>query len=223
MTKNEIQAHAKRATIIEKDDFILNECKGRRVLDVGCIGQDRNFSSTNWLHNKVKGVAGSIDGVDILTDQILELKKLGYSMHSVKELEEKNQRYEVVLISDVIEHVNDPVAFLSYYANFLSPGGRMLVSTPNSNRSLNFVNILFNNNYTVNEEHVFWFCPRTFAEVAVRSKLTIKEFYWADNYFSMTQIRGGYQRFKIQLSNFLFRLKSNFSPNMMFVLTKEGS
>src|SRR5688572_6884158 len=221
MTKDEIQKYAKRATRIMKDDFILSECKGKSVLDVGCIGQDRNFSSANWLHNKVKAVAKNVDGVDILTDQILELKKLGYSMLSIKELEEKNFRYDVVLISDVIEHVNDPVAFLSYYSNFLSPNGRMLVSTPNSNRSLNFVNILFNNNYTVNPEHVFWFCPRTFAEVADRSKLTIKEFYWADNYFAMSQIRGAYQRFKIRLSNFLFRLKSNFSPNMMFVLVKE--
>jgi len=221
MTKSEIQEHAKRASRILKDDFILNECRGKSVLDVGCIGQDRNFGAPDWLHNKVKSVAKSVDGVDILNDQILELKKLGYSMLTIKELEEKNQRYDVVLISDVIEHVNDPVAFLSYYSNFLSSNGRMLVSTPNSNRSLNFINILFNNNYTVNEEHVFWFCPRTFAEVAVRSKLTIKEFYWADNYFSMSQIRGVYQRFKIRLSNFLFRLKSNFSPNMMFVLVKE--
>lgn len=221
MTKSEIQEHAKRASRIMKDDFILNECRGKSVLDVGCIGQDRNFGAPDWLHNKVKGVAKSVDGVDILTDQILELKKLGYSMLTIKELEDKNQKYDLVLISDVIEHVNDPVAFLSYYSNFLAPHGRMLVSTPNSNRSLNFINILFNNNYTVNEEHVFWFCPRTFAEVAVRSKLTIKEFYWADNYFSMSQIRGVYQRFKIRLSNLLFRLKSNFSPNMMFVLVKE--
>jgi 2-polyprenyl-3-methyl-5-hydroxy-6-metoxy-1,4-benzoquinol methylase len=221
MTKSEIQGRAKQAARILKDDFILNECKGKSVLDVGCIGQDRNFGSPNWLHNKVKSVAKNVDGVDILTEQILELKKLGYSMLSIKELEEKNVKYDVVLISDVIEHVNDPVAFLSYYAAFLSPSGRMLVSTPNSNRSLNFVNILFNNNYTVNEEHTFWFCPRTFAEVTVRSKLTIKEFYWADNYFDFGQIKGVYQRFKISLSNFLFRLRSNFSPNMMFVLIKE--
>src|SRR5687767_10932571 len=126
MTKSEIQEHAKRATRILKDDFILNECSGKNVLDVGCIGQDRNFGSADWLHNKVKSVASNIDGVDILTDQILELKNLGYSMLSIKELEEKNFRYDVVLISDVIEHVNDPVAFLSYYSNFLSSHGRML-------------------------------------------------------------------------------------------------
>ena len=221
MTKDQIKEHAKRASRIIKDDFLLKECKGKNILDVGCIGQDRDFGSNNWLHNKVKAVAGSIDGVDILTEQILELKKLGYSMLSIQELEQKNFKYDVVLISDVIEHVNDPVGFLSYYSNFLSPGGRMLVSTPNSNRSLNFINILFNNNYTVNPEHVFWFCPRTFAEVTDRAKLTIQEFYWADNYFSMSQVRGVYQKFKISVSNFLFKWKSNFSPNMMFVLIKQ--
>ena len=93
MTKDEIQKYAKRATRIMKDDFILSECKGKSVLDVGCIGQDRNFSSANWLHNKVKAVAKNVDGVDILTDQILELKKLGYSMLSIKELEEKISDY----------------------------------------------------------------------------------------------------------------------------------
>lgn len=221
MNKKQIQEYAKRAKRIEKDGFLIKICTGKSVLDVGCIGQDRDYSFSNWLHNKIRVVANSIDGVDILVDEVNKLNKAGYAMFSVEELQVLNKKYEIVLISDVIEHVNDPVSFVSFYSQFLTHGGKLIVSTPNSNRSINFVNILFNNNYSVNPEHVFWFCPKTFSEVAQRANLIIEEFFWIDNYFTNNQIRGMYQKFKIALSNFLFRLRPNFSPNMLFVLIKE--
>lgn len=221
MTKQEIHRYAKKAERIEKDSFLLELCKGKTVLDVGCIGQDRDFSSPEWLHNKLRKVARQIDGVDILTDQISHLNAQGYSMYSVEELQTKANTYDVVVMSDVIEHVNDPVGFLSFYSRFLNENGKIFVSTPNSNRSINFVNILFNNNYTVNPEHVFWFCPKTLLEVTLRANLSLKDFYWAGNYFELNEVKGIYQKFKIFISNLLFKVRPNFSPNMIFILTRK--
>lgn len=221
MTKQEIHTHAKRAKRIRKDEFLLQLCSGKSVLDVGCIGQDRDFSSPEWLHNKLRKAAKEVDGVDILIEQIHILREKGYSMHSVTELQAMGKLYDVVVISDVIEHVNDPISFLSFYSKFLNKNGKIFVSTPNSNRSINFINILFNNNYTVNPEHVFWFCPKTMMEVTDRANLTMKEFFWADNYFEFGTVKGLYQKFKIGLSNALFRMRPNFSPNMIFILTRK--
>lgn len=221
MTKTELIARAKTARRIEKDRFLLDTCSGKSILDVGIVGQDRNFDSPAWLHNKIRSVAASLHGVDILEEPILQLKQKGYSVYTVEELKGKSNRYDIVLMSDVIEHVNDPVEFLKFYSNFLKPDGKMLVSTPNSNRANNFIHILFNNNYSVNPEHTFWFCPRTMAEVVSRTSLQISEFYWAGHYFESGQVRGIYQKFKLMLINWLIRLRSNFSPNMIFVIANK--
>ena len=133
MTKQEISDKAKKATRIVKDEFLFKICFDKYVLDVGCIGQDRIFTSDNWLHNKLRKITKKIDGVDILIEEIEKLKRQGYSMYSIEELQQKNNTYEVVLMSDVVEHVNDPVNFLKFYSQFLNPDGVMFVSTPNSN------------------------------------------------------------------------------------------
>lgn len=219
MNKKEFAQYAKTAQRVHKDDVVLQHCAGKSVLDVGCVGQDRDFASDNWLHNKVRKVASRADGVDILLDEIAQLKQRGYNMYSLDELQTTSNRYDVVLMADVIEHVNDPVSFLSLYASFLSENGFMIVTTPNSNRANNFVNILFNNNYTVNPEHTCWFCPRTFSEVTARAGLNIVQFFWANHYFTSAQVKGIYQKFKMQLSNMLIGARKNFSPNMVFILS----
>lgn len=221
MNKNEIGAYAKKAMRMDKDEMIEKICTGKTVLDVGCIGQDRNFSADNWLHNKVRSMASKADGVDILLPEIELLKKKGYSMYSVDELQKMDNRYDVVLMADVIEHVNDPVAFLNFYAPYLKEDGVMLITTPNSNRSNNFVNILFNNTYSVNPEHTFWFCPKTLGEVIDRAKLTLHEFFWAPHYYTSKSIKGVYQKLKYLLGDVLISWRSNFSPNMIFIVKKK--
>jgi 2-polyprenyl-3-methyl-5-hydroxy-6-metoxy-1,4-benzoquinol methylase len=222
MTKQELIHKAKNASKIEKDEFLLNMCTGRSVLDVGIVGQDRDFDSPTWLHNKIKKVAVDVTGVDILEEPIRQLREKGYSVWTVEELKLLNTRYDIILMSDVIEHVNDPVGFLDLYSKYLSDDGKMLISTPNSNRANNFINILLSNNYSVNPEHTFWFCPRTMAEVVARTSLQITDFYWAGHYFDMREVNGLYQKLKLVLINLLIRMRSNFSPNMLFVITRKA-
>lgn len=221
MNKSEIAAYAKNAKRLDKDQMIEKICTGKTVLDVGCIGQDRNFNADNWLHNKVRSMASKADGVDILLPEIELLKQKGYSMYSVDELQKMNTKYNVVLMADVIEHVNDPVAFLNFYAPFLENDGVMLITTPNSNRSNNFINILFNNTYSVNPEHTFWFCPKTLGEVIERAKLTLDDFFWAPHYYTAKDVKGIYQKLKYFLGDVLISWRSNFSPNMIFIVKKK--
>ena len=220
MNKAEIPNYAKNAKRVNKDDMIERLVKGKHVLDVGCIGQDRGYKSETWLHNKVKRFAAKTDGVDILSEEIKELRQQGYSIFSVEELKATSNKYEIVLMADVIEHVNDPVGFLAYYAEYLNTGGQIFISTPNSNRANNFINILFNNNYSVNPEHTFWFCPKTLAEVVNRARLNIDEFYWSNPYYSLKDVKGFYQKFKFIVGRWLMSMRTNFSSNMIFILSK---
>lgn len=219
MTKQELINLSRRTKRIHKDSFILSCCKDKRVLDVGCIGQDRDFTAPNWLHNKIRSVTQHVHGVDILIPLIQKLRTQGYFIYSIEELQAMNERYDIIILSDVIEHVNNPVEFLAFYSTFLSENGTMIVSTPNANRANDFINILFNNNYSTNPEHTFWFCPKTFAEVTERAKLSLTGFHWAHQYYSSKDVKGLYQKFKFFLTDILVAMRSNFSPNMIFILS----
>jgi 2-polyprenyl-3-methyl-5-hydroxy-6-metoxy-1,4-benzoquinol methylase len=199
--------------------MIQNLCKGQKVLDVGCIGQDFTTTDTNWLHNQIRSVASDVTGVDIATDKIKELNAQGYKMLHVTQLQNLDDRYDVIIMADVIEHVDDPVGFLRFYSQFLKEHGSMMVSTPNANRAINFFSILLFNNYSVNDEHTCWFCPKTINEVVGRSGLQIRDFFWLKRYYSLK----GLSFVTILLSCFsdcLAFLRRNFHQNFMVILSK---
>ena len=42
------------------------------------------------------------------------------------------ERFDVVVFGYILEHVDDPVAILKHFRQFLAPGGRMFLSVPNA-------------------------------------------------------------------------------------------
>jgi 2-polyprenyl-3-methyl-5-hydroxy-6-metoxy-1,4-benzoquinol methylase len=204
----------------QKVNEVEKVCQEKKVLDVGCIGQAVSFEDPNWIHNRVKKVANSVCGVDIDTEGVLKLRENGYKMLTVEELEEQNEKFDVVLILDVIEHVDNPVELLRYYKQYLADDGLLLVSTPNANRSASFVNILLTNDYSLNMEHVFAMCPKTFLEVLERAgSLEPVRFYWL-NYYDWSK-RGGFKQWvKLNFSRILFGLRRSFSPGFMYALRR---
>lgn len=158
--------------ITNKLDEFLIHCKGKKVLDVGCVGQARSYRKEDWIHGQIKAVAECIHGVDIDKIGVEELSGLGYDVFLAQNLD-PTMKYDVIIMSDVIEHVNDPVDFLRFYKPFLSQDGKMLITTPNANRVKDSLTILVSNEYGMNAEHTMWFCEKTFQETCRRSGLQL--------------------------------------------------
>ena len=206
--------------IYTKDKVVLEHCKGKLVLDVGCVGQDIDYNSSNWIHSQVRDVAKNLLGVDINRDGIKELNRQGYNVVHFEELEE-SEKFDTILMLDVIEHVNNPVEFLENYIKFLKDDGEIIVTTPNSNRAINFINILFRNEYSLNYEHTFWLCPKTFMELVNRvEKIAIKDFFWLNHYTFPKNISWK-SRLIYTIDKFLTKKRSYFIPNFMFILEFE--
>lgn len=208
----------KNNKLFNKSDLINKFCKDKIVLDVGCVGQDIDYSNPEWIHNQVKNVSKDIVGVDVNLEGIALLKSKGYKILHYNELNFE-KKFDVILMLDVIEHVNDPVLFINEYKNFLNKNGKIVITTPNSNRGINFINIFFKNDYSLNYEHTFWFCPRTFLEVLNRVEdITINSFYWLKHYTYNYKQLTWKGKIIYLLDRFLVKLRSNFSPNFMIVL-----
>lgn len=204
--------------IFNKETLVKEICQNKDVLDVGCVGQDIDYFNPKWIHNQVKKISNTLVGVDINSEGIKNINRMGYEVYHYDELSCIDKRFDILLILDVIEHVHNPVDFLNSYTRFLNKGGKIIVTTPNSNRAINFVKIFFGNDYSLNYEHTFWFCPKTFLEIINRVEgLEAKEFYWLDDYNKNLKLNWK-GKIMYYFEKILVKKSSNFSPNFMFIL-----
>lgn len=208
------------AQIKQKNDILLEFVEGKQILDVGCVGQDKKMLSNEWLHNILKSKASVCHGVDIEIEMVKVLKSKGYQIYTPAELEQYNIKYDIIIMADVIEHVNDPVDFIKYYGNFLKDEGIIILTTPNSNAIRNFVQIVINNSYSVNPQHTFWFCPFTLLEVTDRAGYKPVDFFWLKEYHTVNALKRRIDRLKFRFSSIMYRFRSNFSPNFLLTIKK---
>lgn len=164
-----------------KVDFILRHCRGRRVLDVGCVQHtwEQSLRNPNWLHQKLREVSAACVGVDYLADDVDRLRDLGYDIVAGDVLrDDPPGTFEVVVLGDLIEHLENPVRLLEYAAAALEPGGKVLVTTPNATYLGQFVTVLARRRPAINPEHVVIFDPFTFRNLIERSPLELEELVW---------------------------------------------
>lgn len=97
-----------------------------RVLDYGCA--DGGF--LDYLRNA--GIpAEQLTGVDVSAEMIAVVNERG--LHGVTVAEQDTiarQRFDLITLWDVIEHVPDPVGTLSWLRQLLGEGGRLFMQTP---------------------------------------------------------------------------------------------
>jgi SAM-dependent methyltransferase len=108
------------------------EClpKGLRVLDVGC-GSGVHGAELKRIHHH------SVTGVDISTASIEKAGRrldAAYVADVTKPREypfAAGERFDVLLFSDILEHLTNPPEVLARHLFLLKPGGHTIVSLPN--------------------------------------------------------------------------------------------
>ncbi len=96
------------------------------LLDVGCGSGAflQRMRQSGW---RVTGTEPDPNAAARLRD------RLGFPVFSsVDEVEARPERFDLVTMSHVIEHVPDPLRMLRQLAALLAPGGRLMVTTPNA-------------------------------------------------------------------------------------------
>lgn len=125
---------ASYAEHIQRYEFALPHCRGKRVLDAGCgTGYGAHFLAANG--------AVSVVAVDISDAALAEarqhyqLPNLRYEKRNVEEFEnaqELHGAFDVIINFENLEHVPHPERLVRGAAKILSPsGGKYVTSTPN--------------------------------------------------------------------------------------------
>jgi 2-polyprenyl-6-hydroxyphenyl methylase/3-demethylubiquinone-9 3-methyltransferase len=106
---------------------------GLRLLDIGCGG--------GLLSEPMARLGATVVGADAAARNIpvarLHAEQSGLAIdyrHTTAEaLAEAGEQFDVVLNMEVVEHVSDPLAYLTACFTLLKPGGLMICSTLNRN------------------------------------------------------------------------------------------
>jgi SAM-dependent methyltransferase len=101
---------------------LLGENQSSTILDVGA---GSGFFSRHLLSNSVAEEAWC---VDISYEDDSDTLEVGKPVHFRRSIEQIDA--DLVLLMDVLEHVDDDVGFLNHYVNKVPRGARFLISVP---------------------------------------------------------------------------------------------
>lgn len=95
------------------------------LLEIGCASGDILERMQRHGYDDVQGIELSLEACERAWGRGLKV------FHGTLDEFETDQRFDMVFMSHVIEHVLDPVATVAKIASLLKPGGVLYVETPN--------------------------------------------------------------------------------------------
>jgi SAM-dependent methyltransferase len=171
---------ARQRPIADANAFLVDFVRDQTVLDIGIVAHTiEQADDPRWRHNLIRGAATTTVGIDVLEEPIAALRDRGYDVRVVDATSDIDlrQRFSRVIVGDVIEHVDNPVALLRFAGRHLAPGGIILCSTPNPYYLGNILGVLRDGTFIANAEHVTWITPTMALELAHRASLRLVR-YW---------------------------------------------
>jgi 2-polyprenyl-3-methyl-5-hydroxy-6-metoxy-1,4-benzoquinol methylase len=166
--------------------FIVDFCRDKKVLHIGCVDagiMEERFQNNELLHQKLAQVSPFLYGVDIDVEGIEFLKNNGFDNLWVMDICDPKQQaalaniqFDVIILSEVIEHLNNPGFMLDAIKQLMTKETALLISVPNAFAAKNIWNMIKRQEY-VHPDHNYYFSHVTFANVLTKSGLAVQENY----------------------------------------------
>jgi 2-polyprenyl-3-methyl-5-hydroxy-6-metoxy-1,4-benzoquinol methylase len=166
-------------TVKDRISYLCDLARGKRVLDVGVVEHSLDASSSaQWLHGKLCEVSKTCIGVDVLKEEVGALRQRGYDVRAVDLTRASlDEKFDVIVMGEVIEHVEEPGGLLRNVASMLEDDGLLVLTTPNP-WYLNVIvkNLLGSVPFKDSADHVSWYDASTLYEVGQRCDLELSRY-----------------------------------------------
>jgi len=174
----------------------LRLIEGKRILDFGCAqGATTKYLAQLNPDRELVGIDYMEDAIKIAND-FCKLPNVTYEVRDIFSKPFPDSSFDCIIFTEVIEHVENPFTYLKEFFRILSPGGFLILSTPNATSLKNIFYALSyrkksKRNIIINEisnepsktgthlEHIFnWDFP-TLVRLIMKSGFTIYEHTFA--------------------------------------------
>jgi len=209
-----------------KHDLLLDLSKNKSVLHIGACDypyHKERASAGKLLHQKLKLVARELVGIDNNRRAIEELQKLGITdiyygdiIRDEYEIDLSRMTFDVILLADILEHLENPGVALLNIKKFMNPTTKLVVTIPNV-FGRNSIKYILTGNENVHPDHTFWPSVKTMSNLFNRVKLHVHSILYCEyGEYSEISTRG-----KMFYKLVLKRLPHLMNCLMFVVTTKE--
>ena len=165
-------------------DLLVEISQGKNVIHLGCVDHDpdtvkKKLRHEKWLHAHLCNSATHCFGVDINAEGIRFLQEMGYADTSCLDILETDdtrltaRSWDLLLVPEVLEHIGNPVDFLSRIHKKYRNIDRLVVTVPNAFTKSNFRNA-GRGAEVINSDHRYWFTPYTIAKVVSQAGFRVE-------------------------------------------------
>ena len=169
---------------IGRQDFVVAYAMGKSVLHLGCV--DAGFSQQkldagSYLHARLQSVTKALWGVDVGHSGLEWMRLQGWQnlYHvDIEKLETEaslfTQAFDLLVLTEVLEHLNNPGHFLEAVRPLFRPQTELLITTPNAT-SLGNIIANFHHQEAVHPDHNYWYSYNTLASFLHKYDYQIKQ------------------------------------------------
>lgn len=183
-----------KAKLVDRDQFLMDCARGKSVLHIGmggCIDDDAVTSRYlagdlgTPFHKKLSTVAKSLDGADINPRTVEAMEQVVPGRYVVCDLTSADfashfgdRKYQVVMFSDVIEHLDNFRTALQNLRRVMTDDGILVVSTSNA-YSVDAILKMMVRYESVNAEHTVYFSYLTLRRLFEMNQMKMIDFkFW---------------------------------------------
>jgi SAM-dependent methyltransferase len=158
-----VQIQTKIGVLRDADAYILSQAAKKSVLNVGAAGGVDHYLPAHrdqWLHDRLGGVVDELVGIDIDNVGIARAARNGVEILEADcQTMKLEKRFDLIVMSDVIEHLDAPGIAICNLVQHLLPAGRLLITTPNPTHAGMLMRAILGRSLSVYYDHVACFAP----------------------------------------------------------------
>lgn len=197
---------------------ILELTKNNRVIHVGCADHlpliEEKIKNRKWLHGLLIENTSSCYGIDNNEEAVRYINdKLGIKevfcrdILNENNIIEDNLHWDFLILGEIIEHIDNPVAFLTQINKlYKDKVDKILITAPNIYNLLTIKDIR-NNLENINTDHRYWFSPYTLTKIVSNSGFYDCELFFSER-VKLPFFKAVFRRLKV-----LFGIPTSFKAN----------